>query len=456
MSSDLARTIVEDFLTTSWPCVETLVKQLPKFQGTRKSKVDLSYFKDGKETDVTLDAEHFYLRGSVEYSNPQLTVEEVQGIIATRLLEVCGNHFLSYGLHQADAKDVDEICEALKKPPQGRIIPYLLNTDETEPDRYSMNPLKESIVNSGQSAFPSASVKTEALEVDRKFVEKYSGSLISSGEVALIERHLKTCNNSYVDMSDAVKYEQLQSLSESFGMNLSIYSMRMPLAILAKETADGLLHHVLKETHADYKSVEGAYICMGRSMKNRTTLLTVPHSTKGYGSKRAARGKIYFEGTKLKSLKVNYQTTKLYPNAMDPNDVSVAKAEDSFTIEGDRLANYNFKETPSSPQFFLYSLASPEMAVIWHGIGAFGAQQLLTSYATIRLACAKDGLIKDLKEKYGIVPTIPLQFNLVPKHMWFHPVHRNIDASIGCIENLKDLAGLGMKLEYLSTYEPPQ
>jgi hypothetical protein len=436
--------------------VETLVKQLPKFQDTKKSKADLFYFKDGKKTDVTLDAGHFYLRGSVEYSNPQLTVEEVQGIIATRLLEVCGNHFLSYGLHQADAKDIDEICEVLKKPPKGRIIPYLLNTDETEPDRYSMNPLKESIVKSGQSAFPSASVKTETLEVDRKFVEKYGGSLISSGEVALIERHLKTCNDSYVDMADAVKYEQLQSLSESFGMNLSIYSMRMPLALLAKEAADGLLHHILKETHTDYKSVEGAYICMGRSMKNRTTLLTVPHSTKGYGSKRAARGKIYFEGTKLKSLKVNYQTTKLYPNAMDPNDVSVAEAEDSFTIEGDRLANYNFKETPSSPQFFLYSLASPEMAVIWHGIGAFGAQQLLTSYATIRLACAKDSLIRDLKEKYGIVPTIPLQFNLVPKHMWFHPVHRNIDASIGCIENLKDLAGLGMKLEYLSTYEPPQ
>jgi len=35
--------------------------------------------------------------------------------------------------------------------------------------------------------------------------------------------------------------------------------------------------------------------------------------------------------------------------------------------------------------------------------------------------------------------------------MWFHPVHRNIDASIGCVEDLKFLADLGMKMEHLST-----
>jgi hypothetical protein len=316
-----------------------------------------------------------------------------------------------------------------------------------------MNPLKESIVNSGQSAFPSASVKTEKLEIDHKFAQKYEGSLISKREVELIDRHLEACKNGYVDMVDAVKYEQLENLSESFEINLCLYSMRMPLTVLEKETTDGLLHHIIKEIHRDYQSVERAYSCMGRSMKNRTTLLTIPHSKKGYGSKRAARGKIYFEGTKLKSVKVNYRTTPLYPNAIDPNDVSVAKADDSFTVEGDRFVNYNFKETPSSPQFFLYSLGSPENAVIWHGIGAFSAPKLLRSYTAIRLACARDSLIKDLKEKYGITMKIPLQFNLVPQNMWVHPVHRNIDASIGCVENLKDLANMGMRLEYLSAYE---
>jgi hypothetical protein len=141
----------------------------------------------------------------------------------------------------------------------------------------------------------------------------------------------------------------------------------------------------------------------------------------------------------------------LYPNAIDPGDVSVARADDSFTVEGDRLVNYSFKQIPSSPQFFLYSLGSPENAVLWHGIGAFGASELLKSYTTTRLACAKNLLIAGLNEKYGIASEIPLQFNLMPKFMWSHPTHRNIDASIGCVENFGDLANLGMKMEHLST-----
>jgi hypothetical protein len=223
----------------------------------------------------------------------------------------------------------------------------------------------------------------------------------------------------------------------------------MPLTILEKESTEGLLHYIIREAHSDYQSVEHVYKCMGRSMKNLTTLLTVPHSKSGYGSKRAARGRIYFDETKLKSVKVDYRTTLLYPNAIDPTDVSVAKGDDSFVVEGNKLMNYDFKETPSSPQFFLYSLASPENAVLWHGIGAFGASELLKSYTTTRLACATNSLIKNLSERYGVTTRIPLQFNLVPKYMWFHPIYRNIDASIGCIENLKFLAELGMKMEHL-------
>jgi hypothetical protein len=453
LTSDLTKIIVEDFLKNSWHTIEVIVQGLARFKEDREKKVNLFYFKNGRKNDLTIDGGHFFLRGSVEYSNPQLTVEEVQGIIATRLLEVCGNHFYQYGLHQVDNKDVDVICEMSTKPPQGAIVSFLLNTDETEPDRYSMNPLKESIVSSGQSAFPSASVKTNGLKIDDKFVQKYQGSLISKGEVELITRHLETCNNSYVDMADAVKYEQLESLSERFGIDLRLYSMRMPLTILGKETTDGLSHHIIKEIHANYQSIERAYNCMGRSIKSRTTLLTVPHSKKGYGSKRAARGKIYFEGTKLKSVKVSYRTTPLYPNAIDPKDVSIAIAEDDFSVEGENLTNYNFRETPSSPQFFLYSLASPENAAIWHGIGAFASPQLLTSYTAIRVACTRDSLIKGLKEKYHFSTDIPLQFNLTPQNMWVHPVHRNIDASIGCVENLADLANMGMRLEYLSAYE---
>lgn len=445
--------LVTDFLKSSWQCVETIVKELASFKerenGSKKKNVNLFYFKNGQRNDTTVEGWHFFLRASVEYSNPQLTIEEVQGIIAARLLEACGNHFYSSGLHEVDGRDIEEICERLKKPVEGLIVPFLLNTDDIEPDRYSMNPLKESIVNSGQSAFPSATVITQGLEIDQKFAQKYEGSLICKSEIELIARHLETRSNSYMDMVDAVKYEQMEHLSESFGIDLKLYTMRMPLAIMKKEAPNGLLHHIIREMHKDYESIERVYNCIGRSMKSRTTLLTIPHSQKGYGSKRAAKGKVYFSGTKLKNVKVDYTTTPLYPNAIDPADVSVAKADDHFIVEGDKLVNYNFGETPSSPQFFLYILASPENAALWHGIGAFGASQLVQSYITVRLACTKGALIKNLKETYGIATEVPLQFNLVPSHMWSHPVHHNIDASIGCVGNLNDLTKRGMKLETL-------
>lgn len=451
-TSDICRRIAEDFLKCSWPCVEATVKALGSFEEKQRNQVHFYYFRNGQKNDALIDGARFFLRTSVEYSNPQLTVEEVQGIIAARLIEVCGNYFHEKGLHEADQKDIGEICELLKKPAEGKIVPFLLNADDIEPDRYSMNPLKSSIVDSRQSAYPAATVKTENLAIDQKFVEKYSGSLISKGELESIERHLKLGNDSYMDVVDRVKYEHLESLSEVFGINLSLYSIRMPITILQKETTNDLLHYIIREAHKDYGSIECVYKCMGRSMKNLTTLLTVPQSPKGYGSKRAARGRIYFENTtKLKRVKVDYRTVLLYPNAMDPSDVSVAKAEDSFTVDGEKFMNYDFRELPSSPQFFLYSLASPEDAVMWHGIGAFGASELLKSYTTTRQTCARDLLIKGLSEKFKIAMRMPLQFNLDPKCMWVHPVHRNIDASIGCVDNLENLAEFGMKVEHLPT-----
>ena len=448
---NLGRTIAEDFLRSSWPCIETLVKGLATSKEEKDRKVRFFRFKNGQRGDVIFDANHFFLRASVEYSNPQLTVEEVQGIIAARLFEVCGNYFHQNGLHEVTLKDIDDICAVLENPPRGLIVSFLLNTDDIEADRYSMNPLKESIVTSGQSSYPCASVKTERLQIDEKFVRKYEGSLFCRSEVERVAGHLKKCSNSYMDTVDAVKYEHLESLSQLFGIDLCIPSLRMPLAILENEKTDGPLHYIIREAHRDYQSIERVYRCMGRSIKNLTTLLTVPHSSKGYASKRAARGRIYFDGAKLKNVKVGYKTTPLYPNAIDPNDVSVAHGDDSFIVEADKLINYSYKETPSSPQFFLYSLASPEDAVLWHGIGAFGASELLKSYTTTRLECHSGSLLKDLKEKYGVTVKTPLQFNLIPKHMWFHPVHRNIDASIGCIGDLSFLASLGMKMEHLPT-----
>jgi hypothetical protein len=451
MPDDLCRKLLEDFLRSSWTCVKDTVEALAGFSDARK--VGFFQFRNGQKVEQIFEGRHFFLRSSVEYSNPQLTVEEVQGIIGARMLEACGNHFHAYGLKEPDKADIGEICEALKKPPEGLIIPFLLNTDDIEADRYSMNPMRKSIVDSGQSAFPVAYVKPEQLAMDKQFLSKYEGKLLSKREAELISSVHAGTKGSYLDFVDSVKYAQMEEFSETFGIDLSLPALRMPLATLQAEGTDGLLHHIIRETHRDYEAVSQAYSCMGRSMAKRTTLLTVPHSKKGYGSKRAARGRIHFNETKLESVHVTYKTTPLYPNSVDPDDVSLAQAEDDFTVAGEKLADYSFQETPSSPQFFLYSLGSPENAVMWHGIGAYAAPKLLRSYVSAHNACMRGQLVKDLEDRYGVKTGVPMQFNLAPEGMWSHPVYRNIDASIGSVEKLADLVRRGMKLEHLSAFK---
>jgi hypothetical protein len=277
--------------------------------------------------------------------------------------------------------------------------------------------------------------------------------MISKKECELITEGLRESKGSYLDFSDAIKYNQIVYLSEFFGMDLSLYSLRMPLSTLKAENKDGLIHYIISESNHDYGSVEAAYNCMGRSMKNRTTLLTIPHSAKGYGSKRAARGKLHFENGKFLDAVVTYKTTPLYPNAMDPEDVAVAVCDDKFTVAGDKFSSYSYAETPSSPQFFLYSMASPEDATMWHGVGAWGASALLQSYANARTACREGKLLKELNQKYHLNIRVPLQFNLAPEGLWSHPIHRNVDASIGSVDDLPDLAHRGMRLEYLASFK---
>jgi hypothetical protein len=451
---DYCKLLLEDFLKTSFSTVKVLVEGAAALKGQNSNrKVTLFRYVNCKKVSFPFSDERFYLRGSVEYTNPQLTVEEVQGIVGTRLLETCANYFYERGLHQPDDGDVVALSELLKKPTQGYIVPFLLNTDDVEADRYSMNPLKQSIVDSGQSAFPAANVKTDQLKIDEEYLKKYDGSLISQKEAVLIRESLEDSDGSYLDLVDCIKYHQLKDLSVFFGMDLTLYTLRMPLSTLKTETKDGLLHYIIRESNRDYASIEEAYTCMGRSMKNRTTLLTVPHSKKGFGSKRAARGKLHFENGKLLDAAIKYKTTPLYPNAMDPEDIAVAVCDDSFTVTGEKLSDYSFAETPSSPQFFLYSIGSPEDATVWHGVGAFAAPQLLQSYRSGRVACREGKLIKNLSEKYNIKVDVPLQFNLAPEGIWSHPIHRNIDASIGSVEDLPDLAHRGMRLEHLPDFK---
>jgi hypothetical protein len=451
--ADYCKLLLEDFLKTSFATVKVLVEAVEAAKGlASERKVTLFRIENGRKVYVNFNDEHFYLRCSLEYSNPQLTVEEVQGIIGTKLLVAAANYYLERGLHEPSADDVTALMELLKKPNGGYIVPFLLNTDDIEADRYSMNPLKQSIVDSGQSAFPVVNVTTDGLKIDDAYAKKYDGSLISRQECDLISEGLRESKGSYIDFCDAIKYNQVVYLSEFFEMDLSLYSLRMPLSTLKAENKDGLIHYIISESNHDYNSVETAYTCMGRSMKNRTTLLTVPHSKKGYGSKRAARGKLHFEDGRFLDAKVTYKTTPLYPNAMDPADVAVAVCSDSFSVAGDKFSSYSYTETPSSPQFFLYSMASPEDATIWHGIGAWAASALLQSYTNARNACKKGKLMKDLKQRFHLDVKVPLQFNLAPAGLWSHPIHNNVDASIGSVADLPELARRGMRLEFLSSY----
>ena len=401
--------------------------------------------------EANYDGYHFFLRTSTEYSSPQLTIEEAQGIIAARLLEVCGNYFEGKKSFTVDEQDVLEIVEHLHSPPRGTIIPFVFNVDDTEPDRYSNNPLRNSIVKSGQSAFPVSTVMTPNLKVDPEFLSKYRGSLIVDDEVECINLHLANTER-YVDFVDKVKRDALNQLSKSLGINLDLPTIRMPLDLLTTEKTSDPLHLIVQESHRDYRTIETIYRLMGRSMKNKTTLLTTPHSKKGFGSKRAAKGKIVFEENLLKQIDVRYQTVKLYPNMVDPNDTSIAEADDFVSIEARDITEYEYTRTPSSPQFALYTIHSPENASISHGVGAYAGSEILKSYLSIREAFVKKLILENVP-RTNLCKKAPPIFNLVPRKMWIHPHYKNIDASIGCINNLADLLKIGMALEYLDFQE---
>jgi hypothetical protein len=446
---DNCYSLVKSFLAKSMPAAKALAEGALKHKQEKTSqKVTLFRFVDGKKTCIQFEEDHFYLRVSVEYTDPQLTAEEIQGIIGTRLLQTCANYCLETEIkHEPTEDDIRSLCEELKKPPRGYVVPFLLNTDDVEADRYSINPLRQSIIESGQSAVPAANMKTDQLKIDKTFVEKYEGTLISKNDIEIINEELQR-TDSYMDFVDAVKFRQLEELSKVFGLNLS----RMPLSTLQAEKKGDILHYIIGQAHQSYQSIEQAYNCMGRSMTKRTTMLTVPHSKKGYGSKRAAHGKLHFDENKFLNVTVKYKDTALYPNGIDPKDVSTTQCEDAFAVESEKLADYSYAETPSSPQFFLYALASPEDAAVWHGVGKFAAPQLLQTYISAHKACNDGLLIPGLAEKFGLRCKIPLQFNLVPDGMWRNPARQNIDASVDTI-NVNDLVGMGMWIEHLSEFK---
>ncbi len=393
---------------------------------------------DGKNMrEEVFDGSCFFLRTSMEYSSPQVTLEELEGLLASRLLEVCANHCINSVI--PESQDIEKIAEALRRPPTGKVVPFIFETDDIEPDRYSNNPLRSSIVESGQSAFPVSTATTDALKLDEQFLQKYEASLISKDEIELVQKNLGRTQR-YVDFVDMVKFEELSRVYEDFGLELRLPQFRMPLEVLMNEEKGEPLHSLVQASHRNYDTMDALYTLMGRSMKNKTSLLTVPHSPKGYGSKRAARGKLTFSKGDLEIIHVQYKKTSLYPNMVDYKDVSFAKCDDSLEFTAKRFTDYSYEETPSSPQFVLYSILSPEDASIWHGVGIYAGNEILRSYASVQDASLRRLVFPDVKKpKLRVEP--PIMFNLDPGKMWKHPMYGNIDGGIGCVEDLSTLLG---------------
>lgn len=449
MTTDLKLILLRAFMSNSGNCISSFVNFL---RSTHTIPRDTTFFlfEKGRRKDVNITGEHFFLRTSTEYSNPQLNLEDLQGILISRMLEVSANFLLETGEQVIHPGQIQILAEKLSEPSTGKVVPFLLNTDDVEPDRYSVNPLRESIVASGQSAFPVARVSTEKLELDRRFVQKYKGSLVEEKDLQTIEFFLENSSSDrYVDFVDSVKYDQLAQISERLGIHLSLPALRMPLTTLANGTSKGSIHKLIEISHANYENVRRIYELMGRNiLKHKSLLPAVPHAQQGFGSKKAGRGKLEFENQLLKEVQVKYRPTFLYPNEVDKSDISVAKAHEDVTVAADRLRNYDSSQLLVSPQFALYATLSPENAAIWHGVGKYAGSEIVASYTSVQAAHATREMFSEIpKPHLGI----PAQFDLTAERMIAHPRFRNIDASVNCLEELTALLPLGT---HLRTIQP--
>jgi hypothetical protein len=436
LSEAFIQRILKRFLASSRSSIDALVRAASAQGKAERDNITLHFYDGTSDREASYDGNCFFLRTSTEYSSPQLTIEELEGLLAARLLEVCVNCRLRHPAG-TEASNIDEVAEALRRPPEDKIVPFILETDDIEPDRYSYNPLRNSIIESGQSAFPVANVSTNTLKLDESFVKKYHDSLVSDDETELVNSYLSKTSR-YVDFVDGVKREELTRVFNDFGLELRLPQLRMPLDTLAHEQTGGPLHSLIQASHRDYETMESFYALMGRNIKKKTLLPAVPHSPRGYGSKRAAKGKLVFLNGTLATVRVHYQTTSLYPNMIDPNDLSLADCEDSFEVSAGSFTDYSYIETPSSPQFALYALLSPEDGSLWHGVGEYAGNEILRSYASVHSAFLKGQIFKDLKRS-RLRENTPVMFNLDPGKMWTHPSHGNIDAGIGCVKDLRAL-----------------
>ena len=94
MHRELIREIVRGFIGSSNQCINELVKHLAHSEKT--SSRGLFIFRDGRRKPSEYEG-HFFLRASTEYSNPQLTLEDLQGIQQHSFLQLHNLLTLSLG-----------------------------------------------------------------------------------------------------------------------------------------------------------------------------------------------------------------------------------------------------------------------------------------------------------------------------------------------------------------------
>ena len=75
MTNGLSRMLLENFLGSSWACcIKPVVEKLANWGAENGGRsVSFFRFKNNQRVDSSFDGSRFFLRSSVEYSNPQLT-----------------------------------------------------------------------------------------------------------------------------------------------------------------------------------------------------------------------------------------------------------------------------------------------------------------------------------------------------------------------------------------------
>jgi hypothetical protein len=96
MQSDFCHVLVEDFLRTlAKP--KSLGLAMQNFTPPPRNPVCLFRFKDNQRVLKAWMGTYFFCEARWSTLIRSLTVEEIQGILGSRLLEVCGNYFYENG-----------------------------------------------------------------------------------------------------------------------------------------------------------------------------------------------------------------------------------------------------------------------------------------------------------------------------------------------------------------------